>query len=209
MHRQRFTLLPKRQDGEERRIFPELPCAAVFSYEYDAVRRLLFYLKRRPDPMVFRYAAMRLTKALALLDAGTEGRTLYVNVPRSFAGKQKYGFDQGERLARAAGKMMGNAVFTPCLARRRSGKPQKMLGAGERTENQRGRFYVRPFCARSAGEPAAIVLIDDVITTGASMLACAAVLRRYYPNARFYGAALAHTLPETLTVTAGVPERQW
>lgn len=168
-----------------------LECAAVFSYEYDAVRRLLFYLKQNADACAFHEAALYLARAVTSF--GTDEKTLYVNVPRSRAGKRRYGFDQGALLASAAARLSENAVFAPRLIRRRFGRPQKSLTAAERAENQRGRFSVRRPLLCPFPEPKRIILIDDVITTGASVLACANALRTLYPNAHIVAAALAHT----------------
>ena len=191
LSRTAFEAVPDRNVFSCRQIPAKLPCAAVFSYEYEAVRKFLFFLKQHPDSAAFRYAALRLAKVLHRFEGG--GRTFYVHVPRSFAGKRTYGFDQGALLARAAADLTPDAVFVPCLARRRPAKPQKELSAEERVRNQCGAFRMRMFYPLPAKEPERIVIIDDVITTGASALACAGVLRSRYPNARLYGAFLAHT----------------
>jgi ComF family protein len=79
------------------------------------------------------------------------------------------------------------ALVTRCLRRahgmtvknlleRRGGAPQKSLNYPERQENLKKRIHLAPDeSARSI--PAHVVLVDDVFTTGATLDACARVLR--------------------------------
>jgi predicted amidophosphoribosyltransferase len=63
------------------------------------------------------------------------------------------------------------------LLRRQSKKQQKkMLGLEGRTENARASYSLRPGLA-SSQIPRHIVLLDDVRTTGATLEACAGLLK--------------------------------
>jgi ComF family protein len=84
------------------------------------------------------------------------------------------GFNQAVLLARALARRRGLAVAPRLLVRRRSTDAQTGLGAAERRANLRDAFAVRP-SLRVPDRP--LVLIDDVLTTGATADACARALR--------------------------------
>ena len=67
------------------------------------------------------------------------------------------------------------ARYEALLGRRFGGRPQKNLTEGERIKNVKGRFFVH------SEEPLAgkrIILVDDVMTTGATASECVNELRR-------------------------------
>ena len=185
--------LPRlRRLSEEDASDTELVCRSLYAYEYDVVKRLLFYLKRYPDKRVVTHFAERLCGILPETWK-TEG-TLYVSIPRSSQGLRKYGFDQGKLLAKTLVRLLGEGNdrrvrYADVLARRPFGRVQKKLTAVERMKNQRGRFYVRAL--RLPWEPERIVITDDVITTGASVLSAAKALRECFPKAEIFALSLA------------------
>ena len=82
------------------------------------------------------------------------------------------GFNQAAEIARHAAKALGLAWRSDALIRLHDTAPQAGLRREERWANLRGAF--------ACPEPlqgARILLIDDVLTTGASLSACAEVLR--------------------------------
>jgi ComF family protein len=97
-----------------------------------------------------------------------------VPVPLHPRKKRERGFKQAEYLAKAAGQAFGKPVWRRALRRVHDTKTQTRLDAQERRENLRGAFTVRD--SGSVAEKR-IVLVDDVFTTGATLDACARVLR--------------------------------
>lgn len=79
-------------------------------------------------------------------------------------------FNQAAVLALAAGR--GPPVDVHALERIRDTPPQSALGIGERRANVRGAFRARP--ERVAGRR--VLLVDDVLTTGATAEACTRAL---------------------------------
>jgi predicted amidophosphoribosyltransferase len=63
------------------------------------------------------------------------------------------------------------------LRRRKNTRPQVGLSAQQRQANLAGAFFVAP-SRKDVVSGRRVVLIDDVITTGATINACARVLRR-------------------------------
>ena len=86
-------------------------------------------------------------------------------------------FNQSQILAHEVARLTGKPSAPLALVRTRATRSQVGLSRGERERNVSGAFAVRPGqTAQIAGK--AILLIDDVITTGATASAAARVLKR-------------------------------
>jgi ComF family protein len=85
------------------------------------------------------------------------------------------GFDQAEELARRLALALGWPV-APTVSRVAATTAQHGLGQRERLANLAGAFTVPP-SARAAVAGRWPVLVDDIVTTGATLSACATALR--------------------------------
>jgi ComF family protein len=100
-----------------------------------------------------------------------------VPVPLHWSRLWQRRFNQSAALARSVSALSGVPVADHILARVRATPPQVGLGKLERARNVQTAFAV-PRAARIEVKGRKLVVIDDVLTSGATADACARVLRR-------------------------------
>ncbi len=102
-------------------------------------------------------------------------RTALVPLPLSPARKRERGYNQSERLARVIAPLWTMPVWTGVLVRSRDTRSQVQLTPSERATNVSDAFSTTA-AAGGKLQGAHIVLVDDVITTAASLNAAASAL---------------------------------
>ena len=95
-----------------------------------------------------------------------------VPVPLHPARLRQRGYDQALELARRLARLGGLPVRADALRRVRATAAQTRLDAAARQRNLQAAFAVRA----GVTLPAHVALVDDVMTTGATLHACARVL---------------------------------
>jgi len=105
------------------------------------------------------------------LPAELGGAAALVPVPMPFRRRRERGYNQAERLAAALGRRIGSPVVD-CLERGGSAGPQ--VG---RTREDRLRALGDVRVRRWVAPPSRVLLVDDVVTTGATLAGCARALR--------------------------------
>lgn len=154
-----------------------------------ALGKLIRDLKYRGRRGVLPYihaalAAAKLPKEIKCAD-------LAVHVPLHEAREKERGFNQAELIFADWLRAQG-ILSRPLLARARATAPQYGLSEKERIENVRGAFSLREAGEGGAAEIAGkrLLLLDDILTTGATLGSCAAVLKKA-GAASVYALALA------------------
>ncbi len=125
-------------------------------------------IKEQGSTRLARPLGRSLSVALALALAEAPPGAVLVPVPTSRAAFRRRGFRVPDMLVRRAGEKVRRGVLLPARAVR----DQRALGRAERGENVRGSMRVR----RSV-VPVTAILVDDVVTTGATLDEAALTLR--------------------------------
>jgi ComF family protein len=112
------------------------------------------------------------------------GWSLVVPVPLHWRRRWLRGYNQAERIAHPLARLLG-VPSAELLRRRRATRPQTDLAREERLTNPRGAFVLRSgrwspevALARRRLGGGRVLLIDDVVTTGATLRAAAEALRQ-------------------------------
>ena len=154
---------------------------SAFIYE-GAVRRTLQRLKyggaaRLAEPLA--EAAGPFLRALL----GQIGPVTVVPVPLHPVRQRERGYNQAALLARVLAASAGSPAIE-LLIRERATRKQHQLDRAARLRNLTGAFAVR------GRAPPAVVLVDDIMTTSATLEACASVLHGSGAE-RVYGFTIA------------------
>lgn len=96
-----------------------------------------------------------------------------VPVPLHAAKKRERGYNQSELLSDEVSRLTGIETDSSVLKRMRNTRSQAGLDADRRLVNVKGAFRAAPFGGLAGRH---VILIDDVVTTGATMRECACAL---------------------------------
>lgn len=145
---------------------------AGFSYR-GVARRLVQGLKYRRVRRIAEIMANLLVEGLA--ESGVEfgSEAVVVPVPLSFWRKGARGFNQSSLLGKALAEKLGLSFQESRLRKIRDTVSQVSLAKPERIANIRGAFSVK---GKLSGED--ILLVDDVLTTGATGREAAKTLKK-------------------------------
>ena len=97
-----------------------------------------------------------------------------VPVPMDVAARRRRGFNQAESLAREAARQWGLPLIAQAIEKPRPTGPQSLLGRDARARNLAGAF--RPGARATGVVRRPVLLVDDLVTTGATARACADAL---------------------------------
>jgi ComF family protein len=96
-----------------------------------------------------------------------------IAVPMDTRALRKRGFNQSADLARGVARTLRLEFREDALVKFRRTRPQSLTPRRDRTENVRNAFAVRGNAVRGRD----VLIVDDLVTTGATVRACSEVLR--------------------------------
>ena len=184
---------------------PNIPSLCFYHPDSgDVQSKTIITLKRRDDDELFEFLAIELyPKLKKTLDAmKTDGKDcIFTWVPRTDRSAAKSGFDQGKKLAERIAGLYGAKAYPLFL--RTGGREQKKLNKQGRAKNAQKsiklNFSMRkiPLKLRESELSAllrgkSIVIIDDVLTSGATLRRAVELLRTQHP-AKIVVACIAKT----------------
>ncbi len=146
-------------------------CAAAFYYDEplrDVILRYKFHGRAHYSPTLGRYLA----RAAQMQLPGSFDLVTWAPVSRRR--RRQRGYDQGELLARAVAEAW-NIPAQPLLKKSRHTPRQSSLNARERRANAAGAYAPvnhQPLTGQR------VLLVDDIVTTGSTLLTCAGVLQQ-------------------------------
>lgn len=137
---------------------------------YDGpLHRALLHLKYRPNR---RLAAVFAIWLREICDRELWEAELIIPVPLAASRRRQRGYNQVELIALALSKTIGLPHDPRALQRIRDTPSQVGLDPAERWGNVCGAFAARPGMVRGQS----VFLVDDLVTTGATLAACASAL---------------------------------
>ncbi|MEJ2007389.1 MAG: ComF family protein, partial [Acidobacteriota bacterium] len=174
--------------------------ARAFGIYRGNLRLLILQFKfRRRERLGKRLGAL-LVHAWEKLESSVEDKSpLLVPVPLFRSRERERGFNQARRLAEELSRLVAKSpggrklrVEEGLLIRKRPTLPQAGLKYAARKENVRGAFGV---AGPGSLQDRQVVLIDDVMTTGATLSACAKALKKGGAG-KVFALALARATPQ-------------
>ena len=144
--------------------------AAVWYYKDNVRESLLRYKFQKRRNYAAAYGRLL---AMKLVQSGFDDFDVLTWVPISFRRRWKRGFDQVALIAKSVAQEL-NCKAVPTLRKVRHNAPQSgMANAAARRANVLGAYRVR---RRAAVTGKRILLLDDIITSGATVSECAKTL---------------------------------
>jgi ComF family protein len=139
------------------------------------VQSLLHQLKYSGATGIGRWMGEAIGRAIRNSEL-VSGVDAVIPVPLHSAKGRERGYNQSEHIAEGISRMTGLSLEPGLVRRIHHTQTQTALGIDERRLNMEGAFAV-PRRRREQVMGLGLLLVDDVITTGATMRACAGALR--------------------------------
>lgn len=145
--------------------------AFLFWYDTGLSHHIVGQLKNNADLRFARFLSRLLV--LRIKSLHKRGFEAVTYIPRRKRGIRIAGYDQAKLIADETAKCLG----IPCIPMliRHGRQEQKLLSAAERKKRMKDRYSVVLYNQNNIRR---VLLIDDVSTTGATLSACAGLLRR-------------------------------
>ena len=145
--------------------------AAVFSYS-DGLKQSIYRFKYKGCREYGKWYAVQMADKLGML-IKIWSPDVIVPVPMYAKKQRARGYNQAEIIACELGKIIHIPVNTRFLKRNKNTVPMKEVSGHDRSKNLENAFIAD----KNVVKYKKILLVDDIYTTGATLDACAAVLK--------------------------------
>ncbi len=145
--------------------------ATSYTAPMDQLVQALKFSRQLPYATVFAQLILQVVSTEAISDAG-----LVLAVPLSVERLAVRGFNQAHEIARPLARAWQLPLATDVCLRVRDTEPQSALAPDRRRDNMHGAFAV---ARREAIAGKHVIVVDDVMTTGHTLDALAACLKRH------------------------------
>lgn len=142
-------------------LYDDVLSSAILLLKYEQVSRLAYWF------------SARLAETLAR--SGDEYFDLVIAVPLHPDRRRERGYNQADLIARPLAKHLGQRFAPDVLVRIKPRPPQLVLSRSEHWRSVRGAYAIR---TGARVDNLRILLVDDVLTTGATLDACSRVLKK-------------------------------
>jgi ComF family protein len=167
--------------------------ASAFHFEKDGtLQKLVHHLKYDDMPSIGVELGKFVAASIPTMIDSTTPICALVPVPLHPTKERERGYNQSEHICRGISKANGAQVLPHLLKRTRHTQTQTTLDARERKENVADAFALNTRFA-SLVRGANFIIVDDIITTGATIDECARVLK-------------AHGTEKVFAVSVAVPD---
>jgi ComF family protein len=144
-------------------------CAALFFYQGGSgPSQILYELKYKNYPEIGEFFGRMIAEEWN--DTGFfEGIDLIVPVPLAKERQRQRGYNQSLHIARGIGSVTRLPIFTNAVSREQFVESQTQKDRWQRNENVEGCFRLNDGSALKGRH---VLLVDDVVTTGATICSC-------------------------------------
>ncbi len=154
---------------------------------------LIYSLKQDNRSDVISFLTDEMITALKSNVDFSKGDYIVTNVPRRRSSVLNFGFDHAEQLARSIAKRLDAEYKQFLVAKAKSA--QKAVQGAERIANARFGYKSRK---RESLKSKTVIIVDDIVTTGASMAGCASLIKALGTR-KIIGAAVAIAYKDSYT----------
>lgn len=174
IHLPRTHFIKKPYDNIMAQLFwgqiPIMRAAALFYYEpRSEVSRIIYSLKYKNHPETGIFMGRMLAEEAKMYDFFKDMDAI-VPIPLARKRQRSRGYNQSQEIARGISMMTGLPVLKKAIKRNSFNKSQTKMDRWQRMENVKGVFSLID-AKQLKGKH--ILLVDDVVTTGATIISCA------------------------------------
>ena len=169
------------------RINLEATYSLLYFKKENSTQTILHGIKYENKKNLAREMGKRIGKNIQTLPVFT---TLDCLIPIPLHPRKEYkrGYNQSQLIAEGVAQQTHTTIFPHALKRIKHGVSQTQKGRYKRWENVQETFSVDPNALKNLKH---IALIDDVVTTGATLEACAQEIKSLYPELKISILSLA------------------